>query len=92
MLFALKLFTLSQRGRTPKGRKDLIDLVSLFITDKCDTQIIQDHIKKYQLQFTLVSFAELLHDTSDLPELGLNQHRFSKVKSALKKALIFPAD
>lgn len=88
MLFALKLFTLSQRGRTPKGRKDFLDLISLFTADQCDRQVIQGHLKKYKLQLTLVSFSELLQETSDLPELGLNQHRFSKVKSALKETLL----
>ena len=33
-LILLKLFTLSQRGRTPKGRKDFLDLLSLYLSLK----------------------------------------------------------
>lgn len=40
-LFVLKIHTLSQRERTPKGRKDLIDIISLLLKTRLDCQKIK---------------------------------------------------
>jgi len=49
LLFALKLFTLNERGRSPKGRKDLLDILSLFISGQCDPAAINKHIDNFGL-------------------------------------------
>jgi hypothetical protein len=87
LLFALKLHVLRERGRTPKGRKDFLDLLSLFLSGKCNTKLLSGNIKQYNLQAGGALFAELLKESTQIPELGLNQHRFAKIKAELGKLL-----
>lgn len=79
-LLVLKLYTLSQRGRSPKGKKDFIDIMALFqlpqISGKKIRQLLQDH----RLDKVWNNFLEFLGEHHEVPELNLNRHQFSKVK------------
>src|SRR3989338_5432634 len=57
-LVSLKIYTLSKRGRTPKGRKDFIDLISLINTNLVDLTKVVEIIKKYNFQTNLNKFIE----------------------------------
>lgn len=77
-LLALKIYTLNQRGRSVKGRKDFLDIVSLVLSRHCDLSVTQDLLQKYQITKSVLS--QLLQETTHLPELNLNAHQFSRVK------------
>ena len=92
-LFVLKLFTLSQRGRSTKGRKDFLDLIALispetnsFINSKkCDLKKICDIAKEYNLGSSLVVFKQFLGESYEVLELELNKHKFTRLKEYILK-------
>ncbi|KAF0134025.1 MAG: Uncharacterized protein FD145_967 [Candidatus Saganbacteria bacterium] len=83
LLFVSKIYTLSQRGRTPKGRKDFLDIISLFISRKCDLKLIRGFIDNYHLSNARDLLVELLKEATQVLELNLNPHQFSKIKKEL---------
>lgn len=84
-LLALKICTLADRGRTPKGRKDFLDLISLAFAGRGDFSFVRKIIEKFYLGQALKVFQEFLQETTEVEELNLNNHQFSK----LKKSIIF---
>lgn len=82
-LLALKMYTISQRGRTPKGRKDFIDIISLLNSRIINWKNFYEIIQKYRLSETLDIFASYLREYYELPELNLNKHHFAKLKKKL---------
>ena len=44
-LFALKIYTLAQRARTPRGQKDFLDLVSLINSQKVELTAVKKSSK-----------------------------------------------
>ncbi|MBI2029170.1 hypothetical protein HYT02_02020 [Candidatus Gottesmanbacteria bacterium] len=79
-LMALKIYTLAQRGRRPKGRKDLIDIISLFLTNRIDFVLVKKILKTYKLENHLQNLVVFLKENFEILELGLNRHQFAKVK------------
>ena len=87
-LILLKLYTLSQRGRTPKGRKDFLDLVSLNLALKDDPFILAAKLaQKYKLSDSLHFFTQILSENTSIPELNLTSHQFSPIKKSLLKII-----
>jgi len=82
-LAALKLNLLTQRGRTAKGRKDFLDFVTLFMTQKCNLKEIQRIIRQYNLLPSLKVLKELLKEESRVDELNLTTHQFAKIKKEI---------
>lgn len=76
VLFILKLAAWLGRKNSPKGRKDLIDLVSLLMTAGFDRAKLKHDGLKILIQE--------LYLLADLPELNLNQHRWSKLKKQIQ--------
>lgn len=88
-LILLKIFTLSERGRSPKGRKDFLDLISLYISLKDQPFILANQlIHQYRLEDSLQFFAQILREDTSLPELNLNNHQFSMIKKSLLKIIL----
>lgn len=83
-LILLKLYTLSQRGRSPKGRKDFLDLISIYLTIK-DKPFIDavSLAKQYKLGSSLDFFSQILSENTRISELSLNNHQFSTIKKSL---------
>ena len=79
-LIALKLFTLQQRGRSAKGRKDFIDIIALINSNVVDWNKVQKIIEMYGLQNSAKNFVKFLNENYEVPELNLNKHLFSKIK------------
>ncbi|MBU1089062.1 nucleotidyl transferase AbiEii/AbiGii toxin family protein [Patescibacteria group bacterium] len=79
-LIALKLFTFFKRGRSPKGRKDFLDLISLFNIKNANFPKINKLIKKYKFEPSLSFFVQSLKQNFEIKELNLNKHAFSKLK------------
>ena len=73
-LLVLKYTAYSGRVGTAKGRKDLVDIVSLL-------QLPQlDQLKVPQKVF------DLAFSQTDLPELNMSVHQFSRLKKQWKKS------
>lgn len=83
-LLALKLYTLLQRGRTPKGKKDFLDILSLFQLPEISSGAIQSLLADYRLEGVWENFLEHLKEHQELTELHLNAHQFSKIKKRIR--------
>jgi len=79
-LFTLKLYTLSQRGRSPKGRKDFIDMISLIGAKALEWEKVEKIIREYNLQDAIANFKEFLSEYHEIPELNLNRHQLAQLK------------
>ena len=86
-LFALKLFTFSQRIRTPKGGKDFLDLISLFNSGRCDLKKVKSILAIYKLEGGVEPFVTGLNEVFEIKELNLNRHTFSRIKKEIKLGL-----
>lgn len=85
-LFVLKIYTLAQRGRTPKGRKDFLDLISLY-QEGINLEEIAQIISQYKLTKEKNIFNEFLSETTSIVELNINSHSFSNLKKGLLTAV-----
>lgn len=83
-LLALKIYTLSQRGRTPKGKKDFLDIISLFQLPDISSETVQVLLADYQLERAWTNFLAHLQEHQELQELGFNAHQFSKIKKKIR--------
>lgn len=83
VLSILKLQALRQRARTVKGRKDLIDLVSLFNLPGFDWPRYQNILIKYGLRENSKFANEILGKTREIEELSLNVHKMSRLKKRI---------
>ena len=87
-LILLKLFTLAARGRSPKGRKDFLDLLSLYLSLKSDPFVLAAKLaREYKLQSSLKFFAQILSENTRIPELNLSNHQFSSLKKTLNQII-----
>lgn len=86
-LTALKIYTLAQRGRSPKGRKDFLDLLAMIVAKKCDLTEVLKIAKRYGLQLELETFKTFLDEQDEIPELNLNPHYYSKLKKEIDLSL-----
>ena len=77
-LTALKIHTFNQRGQTPKGQKDFLDVVSLLTSPWVDTKKVKEVVKKYQIKTDL--WEKRAKETNKIPELNLNTHRWARIK------------
>lgn len=84
-LVALKIYTLSQRARSSKGRKDFIDIMALLQKDDSAIQEAGDLLYKYQLMSSLDTLFDIATERKDLPELNLNAHGYSVVRKKLEQ-------
>ena len=81
-LITLKIFTLSQRGRTVKGQKDFLDLLSLMSSD-FQPEIISNLVGRYRLQNELIFFKMMLNERVEVKELDFNRHFYKKLKEKI---------
>jgi len=86
-LVALKLFTLNQRGRSVKGQKDFLDLLSLFASGEIDKKSLKNIIHKYKLDNCLIFFEEMMNERVEVSELSLNKHQYKKLKNKINENL-----
>lgn len=87
-LIALKLFTLKERGRSPKGKKDFLDLISLFLINNIDKKLIQNLIDKYNFNLATIFFREMMNEYVEILEIGINRHSYKKLKEKILHYLI----
>ena len=83
VLAVLKQKALMDRKNTIKGRKDLIDLVSLYLLDGFDWNRHINIVKRYELKESLEIARETFAETTKIDELGLNVHKFARFKRGI---------
>lgn len=83
ILALLKARALKERKNSVKGRKDLLDLVGLFWLDGFDYEKLNKLAQKYQLMDLIKTVTAELKNTSQLEELNLNPHQFSRLKKRI---------
>ena len=82
-LAVLKVKTLEQRAGSVKGRKDLIDLVSLFCLEDFDWKLFKIAISKYALLEELAQAKEFIKKTTSIEEINLNVHKMARIKKTI---------
>ena len=86
-LLALKLHTLAERARTPKGEKDFLDCLSLLNSGVADLKGIVTLLNHHHLSGATPTFRTLLKEHRQAPELGLNAHHPARLKKRFSDLL-----
>lgn len=79
-LAILKQKAFLERQNTPKGRKDLVDLISLFRLPDFDWQKHQNLVGNFHLEAEIETVVQIIRQTSSLEELNLNIHQMAGLK------------
>ncbi|HCM67983.1 MAG TPA: hypothetical protein DIS62_03205 [Candidatus Kerfeldbacteria bacterium] len=87
-LAALKLYALGERGRTPKGRKDFLDILSLFLARVVDSGRLKEVVEAYHLDQAVDRFREFLSESRFLPELDLTAYSYARLKRAITEQFV----
>jgi len=80
VLVLLKAKALSERKNSVKGRKDLIDLVSLFSLESFDFETLKQNTKDYKVENFLGIVATEIKNINRIDELDLNVHKMAAFK------------
>lgn len=80
ILVILKQKALMERGESVKGRKDLLDLVSLLRLPDYDWDRYDQLVKQYKVEDGVNLTKKVLKDTFKLEELNLNVHQLAQLK------------
>ena len=92
ILLALKLFVYSQRKPSLKGKKDLIDIISILRSGKTKLAELAVLLKEFGKTSLLFELEEILKTTFEIKELSMNQKKFSDFKKPILwelKKLVF---
>lgn len=89
LLFVLKAVAWGSRRRSAKGRKDLIDIVSLLQSGRLEQPILQQWVVRGDLKQTMKDLAIEINSVARIPELRLNPHHISKAKKQWTETLRF---
>lgn len=82
-LFSLKIYTLAQRGRSEKGRKDFLDIIALWQTGQIKVLVVKKILADFNMAPDIDALKKFLTEVNQVEELGLNFHHFSKIKKQL---------
>lgn len=87
MLAITKQAAYAARKSSLKGKKDAIDIISLVLNDEFDFKLYRKLIKKFRLEKFKSDLTDLLENTIEINELGLNRHFFAKKKREIFRKL-----
>jgi len=85
VMLILKAHVLKERSGTTKGRKDLLDIFSLFEKTKIDWKIYRKLIKKYGFEKLRKELKKAVLQQTRLAEIGLTNHKIAKLKKEVLK-------
>jgi len=88
VLAILKQAAWLARQGTVKGRKDMIDWLSLVTTEAFDGEEYQRLMKQYKLQSVGKQVGELVGEATFVPELGWSEHVVAKLKKRILPLLL----
>lgn len=84
-LLALKIYTLAQRGRSAKGKKDFLDIIALLTVGKANVKQVQTFLTQYGMSSAWKTFQQFLNEYMHIPELNLHAHAYAKLKASIYK-------
>ncbi len=87
ILLTLKQKAYSKRLGSPKGEKDKIDIIGLLLNLDLDFKLYKKILKKYNMENYAKNLKNLLNLTTEVPELKLNQFKYSKLKKKVLEQL-----
>lgn len=82
ILLILKLYAWKQRAGSVKGQKDEIDIFSLITLPEFSWKKYLDLIKEFKLEKYHDYFINLLKNTREIKELGINEQKMSKIRKS----------
>lgn len=83
VLLILKQKAYQDRRNSIKGEKDKIDIITLIDLAEFDFQKYKKILKKYKKKEFLKDLNDLLIETYEIKELGLNYQKFAKFKKSI---------
>ena len=87
ILLILKQTAYFERQASPKGEKDKIDIISLLAINKIDFVFYKKILEKHNLKGYKKGLQDLLQLITEIPELGLNQYQYSKLKKKILRLI-----
>lgn len=84
MLLILKQLAYEERGLSPKGQKDKLDILSLLYFGEFDFKKYYKLCKKLDLKLNL---EKIIKETVKIPQLGINEYQWSKFKKLSSQGL-----
>lgn len=91
-LLALKIYTLAERARTPKGGKDFIDCLALVQSGVSDLKEVSALVRTHGFSKALQTFQSLLEEYQEVPELDLNAHQLARLKKEIRLKITSAGD
>ncbi len=85
-LLILKQYAYKDRVGSAKGEKDRLDILAMAMTD-LDIGHYRTLAQQYHLDDFLSEFRRVVQETRAVPELGVNEYAFSKIKKRLLASL-----
>ena len=86
-LLALKIYTLSKRGRSVKGIKDFIDVMALARSKSVNLAEVKLIIGKFELKESIQFLMTMLTERQSIPEMDINHHDYARLKREMVKLL-----
>ncbi len=80
VLLILKQVAFRERGESPKGRKDKIDIFSLLLLENFDFSKYKSILKQYHQEQILSYLKKLVKETFEVKELHLSRYKMSHLK------------
>lgn len=87
LLLGLKIVAWFNRRASPKGRKDLIDIIGLLNNPLINADRISRWLKREEFRSKLSHLTETIQDLTSVSELELNRHQTAKAKKQWLKYL-----
>lgn len=87
ILLALKLFVYKERKGSLRGKKDMIDIVSLLYKNKISLSKFMVLLKKFKLDNLAQELIDILITTFEVKELNINRKQFSDFKKPILEEL-----
>lgn len=86
VLLILKQKAFIDRAGSLKGEKDRLDIIALAkeLKEKEGFMRYAELLAKYNLDFFKINLQKILQNTKSVPEFGLNEHQFAKLKSQIR--------
>lgn len=88
-LLILKQLVFKERGLSAKGRKDGLDIISLLHFSNVNFDKYLELTKKWSFDNLPFELGSLVWGTTKVPELSINEHKWSQKKKELGKILNF---
>lgn len=83
ILLITKQNAYSERKASLKGQKDMIDIIALISLDDFDFRLYKKILQENNLTHYAVGAVEMISQTKQIHELGLNRHYFAKKKKEI---------